>query len=162
VSEYRSPTNSTTKKILKYFLSLPVTLPFPPDTILIRLLPAAYWPISTEPSPLPSIDFLCGLLSLSSSSYIAGCFRLVVQSAATCSRWFLACRFVLFSSTLKMEAIRSSGTLVYTRSTRRHIPEDGMLHSHRRENLKFHIKIFSPFQKRGIKVNIVKVRKYVN
>jgi hypothetical protein len=25
---------------------------------------------------------------------------------------------------------------LYTRSTRRHIPEDGILHSHRRENLK--------------------------
>jgi hypothetical protein len=31
-------------------------------------------------------------------------------------------------STLKMEAIRSSETSVYTRSTRRHIPEDGILH----------------------------------
>jgi hypothetical protein len=40
-------------------------------------------------------------------------------------------------STLKMEVIRSSETLVqFTRSTRRHIPEDGILHSHRRENLK--------------------------
>jgi hypothetical protein len=40
-------------------------------------------------------------------------------------------------STLKMEAIRSYGTSVQsTRSTRRHILEDGILHSHRRENLK--------------------------
>jgi hypothetical protein len=39
-------------------------------------------------------------------------------------------------STLKMEAISSSETSVHTRSTRRHIPEDGILHSHRRENLK--------------------------
>jgi hypothetical protein len=39
-------------------------------------------------------------------------------------------------STLKMEVIHSSETLIYTRSTRRHIPEDGILHSHRRENLK--------------------------
>jgi hypothetical protein len=35
-----------------------------------------------------------------------------------------------------MEVIRSSETSVYIRSTRRHIPEDGVLHSHRRENLK--------------------------
>jgi hypothetical protein len=31
-------------------------------------------------------------------------------------------------STLRMEAIRSSETSVHTRSTRRHIPEDGILH----------------------------------
>jgi hypothetical protein len=42
--------------------------------------------------------------------------------------------------TLKMEAIRSSETSVHTRSTRRHIPEDGILHSHRRENLKSYVK----------------------
>jgi hypothetical protein len=35
-----------------------------------------------------------------------------------------------------MEAIRSSETSVHTRSTQRHIPEDGILHSHRCENLK--------------------------
>jgi hypothetical protein len=39
-------------------------------------------------------------------------------------------------STLKLEAIRSSETSVQTRSTRRHIPEDGIHHSHRCENLK--------------------------
>jgi hypothetical protein len=33
-------------------------------------------------------------------------------------------------STLKMEAIRSSETSVHTRSTRRHIPEGGILHIH--------------------------------
>jgi hypothetical protein len=42
------------------------------------------------------------------------------------------------SSTLKMEAIRSSETSVNKISTRRHIPEDGILHSHRRVNLKSH------------------------
>jgi hypothetical protein len=41
--------------------------------------------------------------------------------------------------TLKMEAIRSSETSVHTRSTRRHIPEGGILYSHRRENLKSYI-----------------------
>jgi hypothetical protein len=46
------------------------------------------------------------------------------QSAAT-SRWLLACGF----STLKMEAIRSSETSVRTRTTRRHVPENGILQS---------------------------------
>jgi hypothetical protein len=53
---------------------------------------------------------------------------------ATCSPWFLARGLLL--NTLKTEAIRSSETSVYTISTRRHIPEGSILHSHRRENLK--------------------------
>jgi hypothetical protein len=35
-----------------------------------------------------------------------------------------------FCSTMKMEAIRSSETSVLTRPTRRHVPEDGIHHSH--------------------------------
>jgi hypothetical protein len=38
--------------------------------------------------------------------------------------------------TLMIEAIRSNETYVLTRAIRRNIPEDGILHSHRRENLK--------------------------
>jgi hypothetical protein len=45
----------------------------------------------------------------------------------------------LFSSTLNMKTIYSSETSVHTISTRRHIPEDGFLHSHRRENLESYI-----------------------
>jgi hypothetical protein len=41
-----------------------------------------------------------------------------------------------------MEAKRSSEMSVLTRAKRRDIPEDGILHSHRRENLNSYIEHF--------------------
>jgi hypothetical protein len=103
----------------------------PLDSILYQLWPATCWP--TDPFLLLSIDFPCGPHSLPSHSYKAGCFRLVAQSAATCSRWLLA-RGFLYPEDVGNTSSETS--VQFRRSIRRHISEDGILHSHRRENLK--------------------------
>jgi hypothetical protein len=54
---------------------------------------------------------------------------------------------------LMMEAVQASGTLVNThQSTRRYIPEDSHLHTHRRENLKSYLTHLSTSQLRTIHV----------
>jgi hypothetical protein len=71
------------------------------------------------------------------SRRFGGTYRLHLRGRKIRERGTSVSRWLQIFFTLNMEAIRSSETSVhFTRSTRRHIPEDGILHSHRSENLK--------------------------
>jgi hypothetical protein len=67
-----------------------------------------------------------------------GTYRLHHKSACSVLRLLVTADVVLSSILVNriMETLRSSETLVPTQAVWHNIPEDGILHSHRRENLK--------------------------
>jgi hypothetical protein len=100
------------------------------------------WPCFTSVhSPLadsPGLYFIYAALMLTVNFQFRKILSSGIQLLATANA--VPSSLILFIP--MMEVICSSEMSVLTRATQRYIPEDGVLHSHQRENLKSYISIY--------------------